>query len=239
MRLVGQHKARNALIVVGVLLVAPATAILVLRWAAPPITAYMLWTHWTVHDAGADGPTIYYHWVDIEAMAACMPLAVVAAEDQTFPHHRGFAWAALRKAMADNLAGTGDGIRGASTISQQTAKNLFLWPARSYARKAIEGYLTLWMELLWPKRRILEMYLNIAQFSPHAFGVGAAAERLFGTTAAQLSANQCAALAAVLPSPTHFSAAAPSAYVQRRIRWIRRQMRQLGSRYLAPMLSPR
>src|SRR5690625_6748880 len=97
-------------------------------------------------------------------MAARVPRAVVAAEDQTFPYHRGFAWAALQDAMADNLAGKADGIRGASTISQQTAKNLFLWPARSYVRKAVAAYFTLWMELLWSKSRILEMYLNIAQF---------------------------------------------------------------------------
>lgn len=218
-------------------LITPAAVILVLRWVEPPFTAYMLRTHWAAHDGGARGPTIYYHWVDIEAMAACMPLAVVAAEDQTFPYHRGFAWAALRDAMADNLAGTADGIRGASTITQQTAKNLFLWPARSYVRKIIEGYLTLWMELLWSKRRILEMYLNIAQFDDRVFGVGAAARRIFGTTAAQLSPHQCAALAAVLPAPTRFSASAPSAYVRSRIRWIRQQMRQLGQDYLAPILT--
>src|SRR5699024_2355549 len=193
----------------------------------------MLRVHWNAQDTGAQGPTIYYHWVDIEDMAACMPLAVVAAEDQTFPYHRGFAWAALQDAMADNLAGKADGIRGASTISQQTAKNLFLWPARSYVRKAVEAYFTVWMELLWSKRRILEMYLNIAQFDDRVFGVAAAAERLFGTTASRLSSYQCAALAAVLPAPTRYSATAPSGYVSGRINWIRRQMRQLGGHYLA------
>lgn len=225
------------MIVVGVLLVTPAAVILVLRWVEPPFSAYMLRTHWAAHESGARGPTIYYHWVDIEDMAECMPLAVVAAEDQTFPYHRGFAWAAIRDAMADNLAGLADGIRGASTISQQTIKNLFLWPGQSYVRKAIEAYLTLWMELLWSKRRILEMYLNIAQFDDRVFGVGAAAQRIFGPAASGLSRYQCAALAAVLPAPTRFSASAPSAYVSSRIRWIRQQMRHLGRHYLEPVLA--
>jgi len=232
-----RHWSRNALIAAGVLLIVPAAAIFALRWFAPPISAYMLWTRWSQSASPAEAAGVYYHWVAIEDMSACMPLAVVAAEDQTFPYHRGFAWAALRGAMSSNLVGGGGGIRGASTISQQTAKNLFLWPARSYVRKMVEGYLTLWLELLWPKRRILEMYLNIAQFGPRVFGVAAAAKHLFGTTAGHLNANQCAALAAVLPSPTHFNAAAPSAYIKRRIRWIRQQMRQLGSGYLAPVLA--
>lgn len=236
MKAAPRRRVRTAIIVTGVVLITPAAVILALRWFEPPLSAYMLQAHWTAQAQGAHGPTIYYHWVDIEDMAACMPLAVVAAEDQKFPYHHGFAWAALRGAMADNLAGVADGIRGASTISQQTAKNLFLWPARSYVRKAIEGYLTLWMELLWPKRRILEVYLNIAQFDDRVFGVGAAAERIFGTTAAGLSSRQCAALAAVLPAPTRFSAGAPSVYIRSRIQWIRRQMRQLGSQYLASML---
>jgi len=226
-----QRHLRQLLVVVAVLLLLPAVILLPLRWLPPPFTAYMLRVQLQAWQAGDEG--IDYHWVDITHMAPCMPLAVVAAEDQTFPFHRGFAWVGLRDALVDNLNGTGDGLRGASTISQQTAKNLFLWPGRSYVRKAIEGYITLWLELLWPKRRILETYLNIAQFGGRVFGVGAAARRLFGVSAAQLSRNQCAALAAVLPAPDHLNAAAPSAYVRSRIRWIRQQMRQLGSDYLA------
>lgn len=217
-------------------LLAPAAVIVLLRWVEPPFTAYMLRTHFNAQDAGAEGPTIYYRWVEIEDMAACMPLAAVAAEDQTFPAHHGLAWAAIQDALVENLDGDDGAIRGASTITQQTVKNLFLWPAKSYIRKGIEVYLTLWLELLWSKQRILEMYLNIAQFDDRVFGVSAAAERLFGTTAADLTDRQCAALAAVLPAPTKYSAAAPSAYVQSRIRWIRQQMRQLGSRYLAIVL---
>lgn len=228
-----QRRVRQLLVVAGILLLLPAVVLLPLRWLSPPFTAYMLRVHLQAWQADGGDDSIHYHWIDIADMASCMPLAVVAAEDQTFPFHRGFAWAGLRDALVDNLNGTGDGVRGASTISQQTAKNLFLWPGRSYVRKAIEGYITLWLELLWSKRRILETYLNIAQFGDRVFGVGAAAKRLFDKPAAQLSRNQCAALAAVLPAPDSLNAAAPSAYVRRRIRWIRQQMRQLGSGYLA------
>lgn len=224
-----QRRARQLLAVVGVLLLLPAAVLLPLRWLPPPVSAYMLRVQ--LQTWGEPGG-VHYHWVDLAAMAPCLPLAMVAAEDQRFPFHRGFAWVGLRAALIDNL-GSGGVIRGASTISQQTAKNIFLWPGGGYLRKAVEGYITLWLELLWPKRRILEMYLNIAQFGPRVFGVGAAAQHLFGTSAAKLSANQCAALAAVLPAPERFNAAAPSAYVQGRIRWIRRQMRQLGRHYLA------
>lgn len=229
----GHRRARQILLFVGAILLIPAVAVLALRWVNPPSSAYMLRTHWNAWRADVQGDAVYHHWVDIEDMASCMPLAVVAGEDQTFPYHRGFAWAALRNAMADNLAGTSDGVRGASTISQQTAKNLFLWPGQSYMRKAIEGYITLWLELLLSKRRILEIYLNIAQFGDRIFGVGAASKHLFGVSAAGLGTRQCAALAAVLPAPTEFNAAAPSAYIRQRIRWIREQMRQLGRDYLA------
>lgn len=224
------------LIAAGVILLAPAAIILLLRWVDPPITAYMLRTHFTVQDQGAEGPTLYYRWVDLDSMAACMPLAAVAAEDQTFPDHHGFVWSAIGDAIAANA--DGGRIRGASTISQQTAKNLFLWPAKSYIRKAIEAYLTVWVEVLWPKRRILEVYLNIAQFDDRVFGAGAAAERLYGIEANRLTTAQCAALAAVLPAPERYDAAAPEPYVQRRQAWIMRQMRHLGRGYLKETVAP-
>lgn len=213
----------------------PAAVILVMRWVDPPVTAYMVRAH-LQSEHSSDGPTIFYRWTDLDAIAACMPLAVVAAEDQTFPAHHGFVWAAIGDALADNA--DGGPIRGASTISQQTAKNLFLWPAKSYVRKAIEAYLTVWLEVLWPKRRIIEVYLNVAQFDDRVFGVGAAAERLFGIEASQLSDGQCAALAAVLPNPERYSAASPGPYVQGQKAWIRRQMRQLGNGYLKDMIDP-
>jgi len=227
---------RYLLIAVVVIALAPAAVILAFRWVNPPVTAYMLRVHFQVQKAnGDDGPTLFQKWADIDSMAACMPLAAVAAEDQTFPTHHGFVWSAIGDALADNAQG--GAIRGASTISQQTAKNLFLWPAKSYVRKGIEAYLTVWLEILWSKRRILEVYLNIAQFDDRVFGVGAAADRLFGTTAANLSSAQCAALAAVLPAPERYNAASPGPFVQGRSAWIQRQMGHLGQGYLSEMLS--
>lgn len=217
--------------IVGAIALAPALVILVFRWVNPPVTAYMLRVHLQTEQAeGEQGPTIYYRWVDLDDIAPCMPLAAVAAEDQTFPDHHGFVWSAIGDALVDNAQG--GTVRGASTISQQTAKNLFLWPAKSYVRKGIEAYLTVWLELLWSKRRILEVYLNVAQFDDHVFGVGAAAQRLFGTSAANLSDGQCAALAAVLPAPDQYSAVSPGPFVQKRKAWILRQMGHLGNGYL-------
>ena len=123
-------------------------------------------------------------------------------------------------------------MRGASTISQQVAKNLFLWSSRSWLRKGMESYLTLWIEVLWSKERILEVYLNIAQFDDHTFGVEAASQQIFGKSAANLNSHQAALLAAVLPNPARYSAARPSSYVSQRAGWIQRQMRQLGEETL-------
>ncbi|GAB3677341.1 monofunctional biosynthetic peptidoglycan transglycosylase [Salinisphaera aquimarina] len=227
---------RYVLIAVVAIALAPAVIVLLFRWVNPPVTAYMLRVHFETERAqGSTGPTLFYKWADMDEIAACMPLAAVAAEDQTFPTHHGFVWSAIGDALADNAEG--GTIRGASTITQQTAKNLFLWPAKSYVRKAIEAYITVWMEVLWSKRRILEVYLNIAQFDDRVFGVGAAADRLFGTTAAQLSTGQCAALAAVLPAPERYDAASPGPYVQRHSAWIQRQMGHLGRGYLKDMLT--
>jgi len=232
LRLLLSRPGRYVLIIAGAILLAPAVLILLMRWVNPPISAYMLRTHW---QTGADGPAIHHRWTPLDDIAPCMPLAAVASEDQTFPDHHGFVWSAITDAIADNARG--GSVRGASTISQQTAKNLFLWPAKSYVRKAIEAYLTGWLEVLWPKRRILEVYLNIAQFDDHVFGVGSAAQRLFGTTAAGLSPDQCAALAAVLPAPTRYSATAPGPHVRGRKTWIAGQMRQLGRDYLDDVLT--
>ena len=234
MRWLLRRPYRYALIALAVAALLPAALILPLRWIDPPTTAYIWRTQRALH-ARAPDAAIHQRWVALEAMAPCMPLAVVAGEDQTFPGNTGLVWAAIMRAVAHNAEG--GRIHGASTITQQTAKNLFLWPARSYLRKAMEAYLTLWIYALWPKRRVLEVYLNVAQFDARVFGVGAAAERLFGRSASRLSPSQCAALAAVLPAPDRLSAAHPSAYVRRRRAWILQQMRQLGDGYLAPVLS--
>jgi len=149
-------------------------------------------------------------------------VAVLAAEDQKFPVHHGFDVAQIADAL--QTAGQGGPLRGASTLTQQTAKNLFLWGGQSWLRKGLEAALTTLLELLVPKRRILEIYLNVAELERGVYGVEAAARRCFGKPAARLDAAESALLAAVLPSPRRFSVGAPSDYVRERQRWILSQM---------------
>jgi monofunctional biosynthetic peptidoglycan transglycosylase len=154
-------------------------------------------------------------------------LSVIAAEDQLFPTHNGFDWNGIQKALEFNENSTGK-IRGGSTISQQVAKNVFLWQGRSYFRKGLEAYCTFWIELLYSKRRILELYLNIAETGKGIFGVEAAAQHYFKKHAYQLTASEAANIAAVLPSPVRYKAKPASPYIQKRSRWIQRQMKQLS-----------
>ncbi|WP_312759879.1 monofunctional biosynthetic peptidoglycan transglycosylase [Pantoea brenneri] len=163
-------------------------------------------------------------WVGHDEISPWMGLAVIASEDQKFPTHWGFDVAAIESVL-DN---SDSRMRGASTLSQQTAKNLFLWDGRSWVRKGLEAGLTVGIETVWTKRRILTVYLNIAEFGPGVFGVEAASQRYFHKPASRLTAAEAALLAAVLPNPIRFRAAAPSGYVRQRQQWILRQMRQLG-----------
>jgi monofunctional biosynthetic peptidoglycan transglycosylase len=202
-----------------VLLVAP------LRWLDPPTSAFMLGKR---IDALLEGDFAYrnrHQWVDSAAISTHLPRALIAAEDQRFFDHHGFDIDAIRKAVDSNRKGRR--VRGASTISQQTAKNLFLWSTRSWVRKGLESWFTIWIELLWPKSRILEIYMNIAEFGPGIYGAEAAARTLFGRSAATLNREQAALLAAVLPSPRRYRADAPSPWLQRRANWILGQMRQI------------
>jgi monofunctional biosynthetic peptidoglycan transglycosylase len=169
-------------------------------------------------------------WVPLERIAEPMRLAVVAAEDQRFPSHGGFDLDAVADALDD--ASRGRRLRGASTLTQQVAKNLFLWPGRSVVRKAFEAYFTVLLEALWPKRRILEVYLNIVELGPGIFGVEAASQRYFGKPASRLGAAEAARLAAILPNPVKRSAVHPSRSTEQRARWIRSQMERLGSSYV-------
>lgn len=173
---------------------------------------------------------VRHQWVDLDEISSNMQLAVIAAEDQRYPDHWGFDVNAMAAAFKHNERS--NRVRGASTLSQQAAKNLYLCSWRSYIRKALEAWFTLLMELLLSKERILEIYLNIVEFGPGIYGVEAAAQRYFHTSAARLSRHQAALLAAVLPNPYRFNAGAPSGYVQRRANWIARQMRQLGNDWL-------
>jgi len=202
-----------------------ASVLLLFRFVNPPTTAFML-----AHQVTEKG-TVHQQWIDYGRISEWMPLAVVASEDQRFPDHWGVDFAAVRKALEEYRAG--DGLRGASTITQQTAKNLFLWNGRSFVRKALEAGLALGLEALWPKQRILEVYLNVAEFGPGIYGVEAASRAYFGISARDLSRSQAARLAAVLPNPKVLSAADPSPYVWERAAWVQRQMQQLnGPGYL-------
>lgn len=163
-------------------------------------------------------------WVGHDEISPWMALAVIASEDQKLPVHWGFDVDAIESVLGSE----GERMRGASTLSQQTAKNLFLWDGRSWIRKGLEAGLTVGIETVWTKRRILTVYLNIAEFGPGVFGVETAAQRYFHKPASRLTMAEAALLAAVLPNPIRFHADAPSGYIRQRQQWIMRQMRQLG-----------
>ncbi|MBE5252753.1 monofunctional biosynthetic peptidoglycan transglycosylase [Mixta mediterraneensis] len=163
-------------------------------------------------------------WVGHDDISPWIGLAVIASEDQKFPVHWGFDMAAIESVLDSR----DERMRGASTLSQQTAKNLFLWDGRSWLRKGLEAGLTVGIETVWTKRRILTVYLNIAEFGAGTFGVEAAAQRYFHKPASRLTMSEAALLAAVLPNPIRFHADAPSGYIRQRQQWIMRQMRQLG-----------
>lgn len=172
-----------------------------------------------------------HQWQPWERLAGHAKLAVIAAEDQRFPHHHGFDLEQMRRAW--EASRRGERLRGASTISQQTAKNLFLWTGRSWVRKGLEAWFTVLIEVFWPKQRILEVYLNIVEWDIGVFGLEAASQHYFGVAADRLSERQASQLAAILPDPRGRDAARPSPLVERRSRWIRQQMRNLGGhRYL-------
>lgn len=214
--------------------------VLALRFIDPPLSAFMVerWLGEAV--TGHPGFRISQEWRDLRVISANLPVALVAAEDQNFATHHGFDFAAIERAQAHNERMTARAerrgtpvkrLRGASTISQQTAKNLFLWqgsgPTR-WLRKGLEVWYTALIEALWPKWRILEVYANVAEFGDGIYGAQAASRRFFDKDAARLTPSEAARLAAVLPSPRRYNAAAPGPYVQRRAASIQRQMRMIG-----------
>ncbi len=205
-----------------------AMPVLILRWVPPPTSMFMILDRWTPTTKTDPPHAIAYQWVPFDEISSHLKLAVLASEDQTFAHHLGFDFEAIEKALEDNL--TRKTPRGGSTISQQTAKNLFLFGGRSYVRKILEAYFTALIELSWPKQRILEVYLNIAEFGPGIYGAKAAANHFFGKNPAALGRDESALLAAVLPNPKALKANAPSAYLLKRQQWISRQMQHLGGK---------
>jgi monofunctional biosynthetic peptidoglycan transglycosylase len=202
------RRLAQALFVAAVL---PAVVIAIYRVVPPPITPLMVIRSF-------DGLPIRRQWVDYRDISPNLIAAVMASEDEGFCYHDGFDLGAMRAAW---LAYRANGrLRGASTISQQTAKNLFLWPDHSFVRKAVEAYLTVLIELLWPKRRILEVYLNIIEWGSGIYGADSAAQTYFGHPAGSLTRHEAALLAAVLPNPRVWSAAHPGPYVEHRADWI-------------------
>ena len=197
-----------------------------LRFIDPPFTAFMAARQLSAWTQSERSFRITYEWRDRGRISSQLPLAVIASEDQRFADHHGFDLDAIRKARARNERG--GRLRGASTISQQTAKNLFLWSGRSWFRKGLEVWYTGLIELMWPKARIIEVYVNIAEFGDGVYGAQAAARNYFGKDASRLTAAEAARLAAVLPNPKRYSVERPGPYVQRRSGQIQKQMRQIG-----------
>ncbi|MFC3716877.1 monofunctional biosynthetic peptidoglycan transglycosylase [Luteimonas soli] len=204
--------------------------VLALRFVDPPFSAFMAARQVQAWMAGDGSFRIAYDWRDLDEIAPSLPLSMIAAEDQNFARHRGFDLEAIEKARASNARG--GRLRGASTISQQVAKNVFLWSGDSrasrWARKGVEAWYTVLIEALWPKTRILEVYANVAEFGDGIYGAQAAARSYWRRDAARLTPAQSATLAAVLPNPKEYSAARPGPYVQRRARWIERNVRRIG-----------
>lgn len=200
--------------------------VVLLRWIPPPTSAVMVEKRIGEMSRAKARGGIHYRWTRWNAISAPMGLAVVAAEDQKFPQHWGFDFRSIVDAVEEQ--GVRGRVRGASTITQQVARNLFLWQGRSYVRKALEAYFTVLLEVFWPKRRILEVYLNIAEFGDGIYGVGAAAQTFFGKRPMEIHASEAALLAAVLPNPIRFRVRNPSDYLRQRAAWIEHQMTQLG-----------
>ena len=221
---------RAAAITVAAALLLPLALIVALRWIDPPTSAFMIGRR--LERRSGDEPDrgtrkrIDYRWSDIEDIAPSMALAVVAAEDQLFPSHHGFDVESIEKAVEERERR--NRVRGASTLTQQVAKNLFLWGGRSYVRKGVEAYLAAAIELLWPKRRILEVYLNIAETGTDLYGVTAAASVYFHKPPGKLTRREAALIAAALPSPRKRRPDRPSAWLAERGRWIETQIEQLG-----------
>lgn len=209
--------------VLAILLVLTVVLVL-LRFVPPPTSAFMLQSPYPVSQ----------QWVSIDKLPAHVALAIVAAEDQRFPAHFGVDITEIRNAL--ERFDDGGGLRGASTITQQTAKNLLLWPGRSMLRKGLEATLALSLEVIWGKKRILEVYLNIAEFGQGIYGVEAASQHYFGKPASQLSRNEAARLAILLPNPRQRDPNQLTPYLRQRVAWVEQQMRQLGAGYLKPLL---
>lgn len=196
------------------------------RWVPVPLTPLMVIR--CLEQRSENREMVLKHdWVELDKISPRLQLAVVCSEDQNYLKHFGFDFGAIEKAVKDN--GEGKTLRGASTISQQTAKNVFLWPGRSYLRKAFEVYFTLLIELIWSKERIMEVYLNSIEMGDGVYGAEAAARYWFHKSASQLNKDESAAIAAILPNPRKYVANPPGPYITKRKEWVKRQMSYWGN----------
>lgn len=197
-------------------------SVVALRWLPVSITPLMV-IRCVQHLAKGEPMTIHHKWVSLDSISPYLPVAVMASEDQNFLHHHGFDFNAIQNAAIQRIEG---GRRlGGSTISQQTAKNVFLWPTSSWVRKGLEAYFTVLIEFFWSKERIMEVYLNSIEMGPNIYGAEAVAQRHFGCSANQLRRSDCALVAATLPNPIRFSSLSPSKYMRKRQQQIQREMR--------------
>lgn len=210
--------------------------VVVYKFIPPPFTPLMVQRKVEAVFSNSEHAAVHYDWVGYDDISPSVFQAVIAAEDKKFVNHSGFDWDSIERAMKYNERKQGKKVRGASTISQQVAKNVFLWPGRDWVRKGLEAYFTVLIEFIWGKQRILEVYANVVEQGDDGgnliFGVGASADYFFGTTADKISRSQAALIAAVLPSPRRFSIAKPSAYVSKRRSFISGQMGGIGTGYL-------
>lgn len=214
----GPGALRIALFLVLIAFALPVPFVILFRFVPPPITALMV-------IRSLEGAPLHYRWVPLDRISPSMVRAVIASEDEKFCFDHGFDWQAVDNALRTWRAGGHP--KGASTISMQTAKNLFLWPARSILRKAIEAYITVLLEFFWDKHRIVETYLNIIEWGNGIYGAETAAEQLFGKPAAALSPQEAALMAAILPNPREWSATHPTAYIAGRAALIRERMSEV------------
>jgi len=222
----GRRLRRYVTTVLVIVMLASIALTLPWRWLDPPTTAFMLQERFN------NKGNIHQRWVSLSEISPALPVAIVAAEDQKFPHHHGFDFQSISMALNEDRGR----LRGASTISQQLAKNLYLWSGRSLFRKALEAYFTVLIELTWPKRRILEVYLNVVEFGPGIYGADAASRSFFAKPPGQITPREAALLAAVLPNPKRMSVPRPSEYVQMRSAEIEAAVRALGGPgYLAQL----
>ncbi|HKK45250.1 MAG TPA: monofunctional biosynthetic peptidoglycan transglycosylase [Balneolaceae bacterium] len=216
---------RIAVIFIGI----SVLVVIPLRWINPPTSSFMLQREFKAWKNNESHFKLHYRWVEWKNISPHLKMAAITSEDQRFAYHWGIDFHSIEKAV--NEYEKGRDLRGASTITQQVAKNLFLWQDHSFIRKGIEAYFALLLELCWSKQRILEVYLNIAEFGDGIYGAQAAARHFFDTSAASLSKAQSALMVTALPAPTRYNLSHPSSYMYRRQRWVMRYMNLLGESY--------